>query len=199
MGRFLACETAWYSGRSPRRRRSNCELLTHCWLSDVCVVNQHNTIEWLQMSLLRADSGSVYQNGHWSKIDLQNFMDCIDRQSIIGGVSKMLGLGLGYNGIGLVASNEVHVLGQDQPPGIQSRLTVSAIILSARHWNLLQRSFCSPATPVPLERIFSTGGLIMRPHRARMSNLMLEWKHLCFWNAQQCVTMYDTANDNHQL
>jgi len=62
-------------------------------------------------------------------------MDCIDRQSIIRGVSKMLGLGHGYNGIGLVASNEVHVhvLGQDQPPEIQSRSTVSAIILSARH------------------------------------------------------------------
>ena len=39
---------------------------------------------------------------------------------------------------------------------------------------LLQRLFCVPATSAPVERIFSQSGLIMRPHRARMSDSTLE-------------------------
>ena len=33
---------------------------------------------------------------------------------------------------------------------------------------------CVPASSAPVERIFSAGGLIMRPHRARLSGNMLE-------------------------
>jgi len=39
---------------------------------------------------------------------------------------------------------------------------------------LFRRVFCAPATSAPVERVFSTSGLIMRPHRARMSNSLLE-------------------------
>jgi hypothetical protein len=34
--------------------------------------------------------------------------------------------------------------------------------------------FCVPATSAPVERVFSQSGLIMRPHRAKMSDKMLE-------------------------
>jgi len=33
--------------------------------------------------------------------------------------------------------------------------------------------FCSPATSVPVERVFSTSRLFMWPHRARMGNKLL--------------------------
>ena len=40
--------------------------------------------------------------------------------------------------------------------------------------DLFQRVFCVPATSAPDERVFSQSGLTMRPHRARMSNSLLE-------------------------
>lgn len=39
---------------------------------------------------------------------------------------------------------------------------------------LFQRLFCTPATSAPVERIFSQSGLLMRPHRAKLSDTMLE-------------------------
>lgn len=39
---------------------------------------------------------------------------------------------------------------------------------------LFQRVFCVPASSAPVERIFSQSGLIMRPHRAKMSDTVLE-------------------------
>lgn len=39
---------------------------------------------------------------------------------------------------------------------------------------LFSRVFCVPASSAPVERIFSQSGLIMRPHRAKMSDTLLE-------------------------
>jgi len=39
---------------------------------------------------------------------------------------------------------------------------------------LFQRLFCTPATSAPVERIFSQSGLLMWPHRAKLSDTMLE-------------------------
>lgn len=39
---------------------------------------------------------------------------------------------------------------------------------------LFERIMCTPATSAPVERIFSRSGIIMRPHRARMSDSTLE-------------------------
>ena len=39
---------------------------------------------------------------------------------------------------------------------------------------LFSRVFCCPATSAPVERVFSQSGLIMRPHRARMTDQLLE-------------------------
>jgi hypothetical protein len=39
---------------------------------------------------------------------------------------------------------------------------------------LFSRLFCIPATSAPVERIFSHSGIIMRPHRAKLSDELLE-------------------------
>jgi hypothetical protein len=41
-------------------------------------------------------------------------------------------------------------------------------------WPLFSRLWCVPATSAPVERIFSQSGIIMRPHRAKMSDELLE-------------------------
>ena len=38
---------------------------------------------------------------------------------------------------------------------------------------LFEKIFSAPATSAPVERVFSSSGLLMRPHRARMSDLLL--------------------------
>ncbi len=50
---------------------------------------------------------------------------------------------------------------------------------------LFNRIFCVPATSAPVERIFSHSGIIMRPHRARMSDELLET--LMFLKCNQLV------------
>jgi hypothetical protein len=50
-------------------------------------------------------------------------------------------------------------------------------------WPLLEYIFCVPATSAPVERIFSQGGLFVRPHRARLSDRLL------------CQLMFVKCND----
>ena len=39
---------------------------------------------------------------------------------------------------------------------------------------LSERTLCTPATSAPVERVFLQSGLLVRPHRARMSDELLE-------------------------
>lgn len=39
---------------------------------------------------------------------------------------------------------------------------------------LFERLLCTPASSAPVERVFSQSGLLLRPHRARMSDALLE-------------------------
>ena len=41
-------------------------------------------------------------------------------------------------------------------------------------WPLFCKLWCVPATSAPVERIFSQSGIIMRPHRAKMCDELLE-------------------------
>jgi hypothetical protein len=49
---------------------------------------------------------------------------------------------------------------------------------------LLNRVLCTLATSAPVERVFSQSGLIMRPHRARMTDTLLETLVLLKCNGQ---------------
>jgi hypothetical protein len=40
--------------------------------------------------------------------------------------------------------------------------------------SLFERVLCAPASSAPVERIFSQSGLIVRPHRAKISDKLLE-------------------------
>jgi len=40
--------------------------------------------------------------------------------------------------------------------------------------SLLSKTFCTPASSSPVKLIFSQSGLILRPHRAKMNDTLLE-------------------------
>ena len=50
-------------------------------------------------------------------------------------------------------------------------------VMSFEHYEniqpLLEYVFCIPATSAPVKRVFSHGGLFMRPHRARLGDKLL--------------------------
>jgi len=50
--------------------------------------------------------------------------------------------------------------------------------------SLLERVLCVPASSVPVERVFSQSGLIIKPNRARMSDALLE--ELVFLKCNDC-------------
>ena len=50
---------------------------------------------------------------------------------------------------------------------------------------LVECRFCTPAKFAPVERIFSLSGLMMRSHRARMSDSLLET--LVYLKGKVCV------------
>ena len=53
-----------------------------------------------------------------------------------------------------------------------------ALLLAVKQYEplkpLFRRLFCRSATSAPVERVFSTSGLIMQPHLAHMSNSSME-------------------------
>jgi len=56
-------------------------------------------------------------------------------------------------------------------------LSLAVMANSDRFWQLsklFSRLLCCPATSAPVERVFSQSGLLMRAHRARMSDPVLE-------------------------
>jgi len=63
-------------------------------------------------------------------------------------------------------------------PAVSSPPTsVSAIAHTPEYAFLLplfERVLCTPASSAPVERVFSQSGLLLRPHRARMSDKLLE-------------------------
>jgi len=56
-------------------------------------------------------------------------------------------------------------------------LSLAVLVNSDRFrllYKLFSRILCCPAMSAPVERVFSHSGLIMRPHRARMTDQLLE-------------------------
>ena len=53
-----------------------------------------------------------------------------------------------------------------------------ALLLAEKEYEalkpLFRQLFCTPATSALVKRVFSTSGIIMRPHRAHISNSLLE-------------------------
>jgi hypothetical protein len=53
---------------------------------------------------------------------------------------------------------------------------------------LLEYIFCTPATSAPVERVFSHGGIFMRPHRARLGDKLLSELVYCRCNKHMLNT-----------
>jgi len=65
---------------------------------------------------------------------------------------------------------------------------LSTIVLMRRFVKLrglFSRLLSMPATSAPVDRVFSQSGLLLRPHRARMSNTLLET--LVFLKCKGCT------------
>jgi len=110
------------------------------------------------------------------------------------GAGLGLGLGLGTTGLGLGLGLEVSVLNYFSRPPMYlpnpfhmvaclflpvtqvtkiQNASVKAILSNDQfkcQQQFVSRKYCVPATSASVERIFSHGGIFMRPHRARMSD-----------------------------
>ena len=80
-----------------------------------------------------------------------------------------------------------------------SATSVSAVAHTPEYAFLLllfEYILCTPASSAPVERVFSQSGLLLRPHRARMSDKLLESLVLlqCSWHEWLLLTDYFNMN-----
>ena len=61
----------------------------------------------------------------------------------------------------------------EKEPADGSRLIFKKKLIYPHLHRLATRVLCVPATSAPVERVFSSSGIIMRPHRSRLTKNML--------------------------
>ena len=93
----------------------------------------------------------------------------------------------------------MHVVWINSPAVSLSPASVSAVAHTPEYAFLLplfEYVLCTPASSAPVKRVFSQSGLLLRPHRARMSDKLLESLVLlqCSWHEWLLLTDYFNMN-----